>query len=110
MTIEEYVERIDGFLLLKPSEQISYFGYFLTVYQGVSSFGAKDIDACFTKLHLPPYTNISAFLSKEKQAKRVLKNKNGGWQAVAGRWFLVFYCMRNYRQPVAENHQRWPIS
>ena len=79
MTIEEYVERIDGFLLLKPSEQISYFGYFLTVYQGVSSFGAKDIDACFTKLHLPPYTNISAFLSKEKQAKRVLKNKNGGY-------------------------------
>jgi hypothetical protein len=39
-----------------------------------------------------------------------VKNKNGGWQAVAGRWFLVFYCMRNYRQPVAENHQRWPIS
>jgi hypothetical protein len=39
-----------------------------------------------------------------------VKNKNGGWQAVAGRWFLVFYCMRNYRQPVAENHQRRPIS
>jgi hypothetical protein len=79
MTLEDYIERIDGFLSLKSSEQIPYLGYFLIVHQGLSSFGAKDIDSCFIKLHLPSYSNISAFLSKEKQAKRVLKNKSGGY-------------------------------
>jgi hypothetical protein len=79
MTLEDYIERIDGFLSLKPSEQIPYLGYFLIVHQGLSSFGAKDIDSCFIQLHLPSYSNISAFLSKEKHAKRALKNKSGGY-------------------------------
>lgn len=79
MTLEDYIERIEGFLSLKSSEQIPYFGYFLVVFQNRSSFGVKDIEDCFAQLHLPSYSNISAFLSKEKQAKRVLKNKSGGY-------------------------------
>lgn len=77
MTLEEYIDRIDGFLEIKSSEQITYFGYFLITYRGLPSFTAKDIDNCFTQLHLPAYSNISAYLSKEKQAKRLLKNKRG---------------------------------
>jgi len=77
MTLEEYIERIDGFLEIKPSLQIAYFGYFLIVYRGLTFFTAKDIDDCFTQLHLPAYSNISAYLSKEKQTKNLLKNKNG---------------------------------
>lgn len=79
MTLEEYIDRVDNFLSLKPSEQIPYFGYFLINYQKQPSFSAKDIDSCFTQVHLPAYTNISAYLTKEKQAKRLLKNKNGGY-------------------------------
>ena len=32
MTIEEYINRIEGFLSLKSSEQIPYLGYYLTNY------------------------------------------------------------------------------
>ena len=77
MTIEEFTERIEGFIDKKPSEQIPYFGYFLVTYQRQESFTAKDIDNCFEKMHLPAYSNISAYLSKEKGAKRLLKGKDG---------------------------------
>lgn len=79
MTLDEYIDRIDGFLALKASEQIPYFGYFLTNYQGMTSFGTKEIDACFAQLSLPAYSGISTYLSREKQAKRLLKNKSGGY-------------------------------
>ena len=77
MTLEEYIERIDGIDDKKPSEQIPYFGYFLVTYLGKESFTAKAIDDCFAQLHLPSYSNISAFLSKEKRTKRLLKGKDG---------------------------------
>lgn len=77
MTIEEYVDRIDGFLDKKASEQIPYLGYFLVKYKGQASFTAKDIDDCFSQIRLPAYSNISAYLSKEQKAKRLLKAKVG---------------------------------
>ena len=77
MTIEEYVDRIDGFLDKKASEQIPYLGYFLVKYKGQASFTTKDIDDCFSQIRLPAYSNISAYLSKEQKAKRLLKAKVG---------------------------------
>ena len=44
MTIEEYINRIEGFLSLKSSEQIPYLGYYLTNYQDKESFTAKSIE------------------------------------------------------------------
>lgn len=80
MIIEEYVDRIEDFLLLKSSEQIPYLGYYLTHYQGKESFTAKNIEDCFNSLQLPPYSNISAYLSKERKSKRMLAHKNGGYK------------------------------
>ena len=77
MTIEDYIERIEGFVDKSSSEQIPYFGYFLITYQGKDSFCAKDIASCFEQLHLPAYSNIPAYLSKEKKAKHMLKGKTG---------------------------------
>ena len=77
MTIEEFVDRIDGFLDRKASEQIPYFGYYLITYKGQLSFTAKDIDDCFSQIRLPAYSNISAYLSKEQKARRFLKAKVG---------------------------------
>lgn len=77
MTLEEFIERIDGFVDKKASEQIPYFGYFLVAYKGQTSFTAKDIDSCFSQIRLPAYSNISAYLSKEQKAKRLLKAKVG---------------------------------
>lgn len=80
MTIEEYINRIEGFLLLKSSEQIPYLGYYLTNFQGKGSFTAKNIEDCFISLQLPPYSNISAYLSKEKKSKRIMAHRNGGYR------------------------------
>lgn len=80
MTIEEYINRIEGFLLLKSSEQIPYLGYYLTNFQGKESFTAKNIEDCFISLQLPPYSNISAYLSKEKKSKRIMAHRNGGYR------------------------------
>ncbi|MEW9606277.1 hypothetical protein [Bacteroides sp. L008] len=80
MTIEEYVNRIDGFLTLKPSEQIPYLGYYLIIHEGKEAFTAKNIEDCFFALRLPPYSNISAYLSKEKKSKRMMAHKNGGYR------------------------------
>ena len=77
MTLDEFIDRIEGFVDKKASEQIPYFGYFLITYQGQASFTAKDIDSCFLQIRLPAYSNISAFLSKEQKAKRLLKAKVG---------------------------------
>lgn len=80
MTIEEYINRIEGFLLLKSSEQIPYLGYYLTNFQDMESFTAKNIEDCFISLQLPPYSNISAYLSKGKKSKRIIAHRNGGYR------------------------------
>lgn len=77
MTLEEFIDRIDGFVDKKASEQIPYLGYFLVTYQGRVSFTAKDIEDCFSQIRLPAYSNISSYLSKEQKAKRLLKAKVG---------------------------------
>ena len=79
--MEHFISRINGFLDLKPSEQIVYFAYFLTHEQGSQSFCARDIDDCFTQLQLPPYSNVSSYLSRsaKQKEKRILKCKSGGY-------------------------------
>ncbi len=79
MTLEEFIIRIDNFLSLKSSEQIPYFGYYILKYQNKESFTAKEIEKCFAETHITPYSNISAYLSKEKKAKHMLSHKNGGY-------------------------------
>ena len=79
--MEHFISRIEGFLDLKPSEQIVYFAYYLTHEQGNQSFSARDIDNCFSQLQLPPYSNVSAYLSRsaKQKEKRILKSKSGGY-------------------------------
>lgn len=79
MTLEAFIDGIDGFLEKRPSEQIPFFGYYLTVDQGRASFSSKDIEQCFDSLHLPAYSNISAYLAAQKKVKRFLKCKAGGY-------------------------------
>lgn len=81
MTIDDFISRVDGFVDLKPSEQIPFFGYYLIHEKGIGAFSSKDIDDCFTQSFLSPYSNISAFLSKSSKQKdrRILKSKNGGY-------------------------------
>lgn len=79
MTLEDFIYRIENFTALKPAEQIPYFAYYITEYKGLTSFSSTNISECFNELRIPQYSNISAFLSKEKNAKRLLKHKDGGY-------------------------------
>lgn len=79
MTIEEYIDRIEGFLEKKPSAQIPFFAYYVCRYGGKVAFTVGDISRCFEELQLPAYSNISAYVSAQKKAKRFLKKKDGGY-------------------------------
>jgi hypothetical protein len=79
MTLEEYIGKIDGFLNKEASEQILYFGYYLVTYKGYTSFTGKDISLCFEELRLPPYSNVSSFLSRAKIKKLVVKDRKCGY-------------------------------
>ena len=79
MTLDAFIDGIDGFLEKRPSEQIPFFGCYLTEDQGMASFSSRDIEQCFDSLHLPAYSNISAYLTAQKKVKRFLKCKTGGY-------------------------------
>lgn len=79
MEIQEFVSRIDDFIGMSSSEVIPYFGYFLTKFESYISFTAKDIEECFIKLHIPKYSNISAYLSRAVKKKTFVRNKLGGY-------------------------------
>lgn len=79
MSIKSYIAQIDNFANIPASEAIPYFGYYLTKFEGKDSFQARDIEACFNLLKIPPYSNISAYLSKSIKKKTFVKNKQGGY-------------------------------
>jgi hypothetical protein len=62
------------------SELIGYFAYFMTVVQGEEVVTPAGIARCFELLRVPPYSNISAYLSrhsKRGKAQAFIKNKSG---------------------------------
>lgn len=79
MDIETFAAKIEDLYKMSSSEIIPFFGYFLTIIESNTSFTAKDIEECFIKLHIPKYSNISAYLSKAVKKKTCLRNKLGGY-------------------------------
>lgn len=79
MSLDEFIYRIDGFLDLPPAKQIPLLGFYLLFYKEYHSYTASDIMKCFEYLNIPPYSNISSYLSREKSAKRMVKCKDGGY-------------------------------
>ena len=77
--LELFISKIDSFESLSPSNQIEYFAYFLLIECKQDGFVAKQIGECFNALHLPPYSNIPSFLSKNSKGKgkKYLKKSNG---------------------------------
>ncbi len=79
MDVNVFIAQIDNFANISASDAIPYFGYYITKIEGKDSFLARDIEACFNILKIPPYSNISAYLSKAVKKKTVVKNKQGGY-------------------------------
>lgn len=76
--LETFIEKVTDFEGLSSSAQIDFFAYFLLIEQKNDGFLAKDITECFNTLHLPPYSNISSYLSSKSKGKgKKFLKKNG---------------------------------
>lgn len=77
--IKTFIGQIEDFDKISASEAIPYFCYFLTKINGNVSFAAKDIEECFNTINIPKYSNVSAYLSQAVKKKKLVKNKQGGY-------------------------------
>lgn len=81
------MSRLETFSLSIPdlatrtaAELIDFFVYYLTVMEGAPAARAAEVTRCFTELRIAPYSNISAYLSKNsntKKGKKFIKSVAG---------------------------------
>ena len=78
--LENFINRVEAFDMLKKSEMIDYFGFFYIEILKNNYFSSKDITLAFSSLRIEPYTNILHYLNKfsEKgRQQKFIKTKNG---------------------------------
>lgn len=77
-SLEVFIQKINEFENLKSSEQIKFFVYYLTSNDDTWVL-PKDINNCFEKLFLQPYSNVSSYMSKFSSGKNAIfiKSKLG---------------------------------
>lgn len=68
--IEQFIKRVSGFEKLPSSTQIIFFMYYLSNENSDKYISSGDIRACFEKLHLKQYSNISYFLNSNSKGKK----------------------------------------
>jgi hypothetical protein len=92
-SLETFIEKIDGFDNLSSSSKIDFFAYFLLIEEKNDGFQAKDIATCFDSIHIPPYSNIPAYLAtKTKGKNKKFIKKNGS----------TYYIERTYKLKLDE--------
>ena len=67
--LELFILRIPDFDQKTAAELIDFFAFFLQKDSAQGSFTAAQIKNCFDTLSLPPYSNISSYLSKNCGSK-----------------------------------------
>lgn len=75
-SLEDFVEKIDNFNFLKPAHKIQFFSYYVQEVKGLKPFKAKNIEECFTSLHVKVYSNVGSFLNKNSSGKNHLYIKS----------------------------------
>ena len=83
--LEDFVSKIKNFGTTTASKKIDYFVYFFTIYADSIPILAKNIEDCFTTLRIPPYSNISQYLSENSKKK---KNKTQKFIKVSSTYHL----------------------
>jgi hypothetical protein len=79
--LEAYIEGIVGFDELEASQKIPFFAHFVLEYTEQDYFTPADVNACFSVLHIKPYSNIPAFVSKKaKGKKQIFVTKSHGYK------------------------------
>jgi hypothetical protein len=74
-SIENFVLKIKNFNVMKNSQRIEYFVYYLSKYSGLESIKAKNIENCFNELSIPPFSNISRYLNDNAKKKKGFEQK-----------------------------------
>lgn len=76
--LELYILRIPDFKIKTAAQLIDYFAFYLQQIDSQNAFSAAQISKCFDSLSLPPYSNISAYLSRNCRKKgKYLKRAEG---------------------------------
>ncbi|WP_321300535.1 hypothetical protein [uncultured Sphaerochaeta sp.] len=76
--VDTFSKAYPDLLRSSKSFQIDYFAYYLISEKKMEFFTVKDIYACFSEMHMQPYSNISAYLTnniKGKDAKFIYSKK-----------------------------------
>lgn len=63
--LEQFISRINGFDDLPKRAQIEWFGYYLSNVE-VNEITTETVKACFNKLDIPPYSNLSQYFRLSK--------------------------------------------
>ena len=82
--LELFISKVENFKGLKPSEQIDYFAFYLSIFRNENYFLPSQVSEAFNQLRLSPYSNIPKYLSdnskrsgNKKKVIKYLKSKNG---------------------------------
>lgn len=75
---ESFVERVDGFARLSPTDKICHAAWYLHVVRGDTQVTTSSINACFDEIHsLPPHTAVYLKRMSERKPPLMIKSKTG---------------------------------
>jgi len=78
--LEAFSLQIPDLAKKSAAELIGYFAYFMTVVQEEEAVTSAGVSGCFELLRIPPYSNVSAYLSKHSKRGKTqafIKKKTG---------------------------------
>jgi len=70
--LEAFVKNVSDFDQLEASQKIPFFAYHILEIIKQEYFTSADVKACFTALHIKPYSNIPAFISTHTKGNRAI--------------------------------------
>lgn len=98
--LDNFILHIENFLTLTASKKIDFFVYFLLIIQKNDGITSKEIEECFQKLHIQPYSNTAQYLATKSKGKnnQFIKGKNG-----------KYYLERSYKESIDKQFGKIPI-
>lgn len=67
MNLDDFITIIDDFSSIPKNKQVDYFAYYFNHYRDQHEIQPKEIDSCFLKLFLKPYSRTVQYLSEESR-------------------------------------------
>jgi len=68
--LETFALSIPDLATRSAAELIDFFVYYLTVMEGSPAARATEVTTCFSELRIAPYSNVSAYLNNNSNAKK----------------------------------------